>query len=57
MTDRNCRNCGAPLNDNGDCLYCGTKHIRKPQTTKSKIVITADSISLVSEQEEDDDQR
>lgn len=22
----NCRNCGAPLNRNKDCDYCGTKH-------------------------------
>ena len=23
---KNCRNCGAPLNRNKDCDYCGTKH-------------------------------
>lgn len=25
----NCRNCGAPLNRNKDCDYCGTKHQMK----------------------------
>lgn len=27
----NCRNCGAPLNRNRDCEYCGTKHQMKSE--------------------------
>ena len=35
----NCRNCGAPLNRNRDCEYCGTKH-----QAKAEIVMNSDGI-------------
>ena len=37
----NCRNCGAPLNRNKDCDYCGTKH-----QMKSGIFMDATSIGF-----------
>ena len=37
----NCPNCGAPLNKDGHCEYCGSN--RQPE---SKIVITAESITV-----------
>ena len=37
----NCRNCGAPLNKNRDCDYCGTKH-----QLKSSIRMDGCSISM-----------
>ena len=37
----NCRNCGAPLNVNGDCEYCGT--VRNLQ---SIVHMDGDSISF-----------
>ena len=40
---KNCRNCGAPLDENGDCEYCGTK---SPRVYESSIEITGDSIRL-----------
>ena len=42
---QNCRNCGAPLDENGDCEYCGTRRQRKPS---SGIEITATSIRFWS---------
>lgn len=39
---KNCRNCGAPLNKRGDCEYCGTKTDR---TVRGGIEITADHIT------------
>ena len=42
---KNCRNCGAPLNEHGDCEYCGTKGWQEKETF-SEIVITVDSIRL-----------
>ena len=41
--EKNCRNCGAPLNEDGDCEYCGTK---SPRTCESSIEITANSIRI-----------
>ena len=40
---KNCRNCGAPLNEQGDCEYCGTK---SPRMWSSGIEITADGIRM-----------
>lgn len=40
---KNCRNCGAPLNELGDCEYCGTKSQVK---TGSYIELTADHIYM-----------
>ena len=40
----NCRNCGAPLDKNGDCVYCGT--VRQH---KSGVVMTSDSIMFYCE--------
>lgn len=40
---KNCKNCGAPLNKDGDCEYCGTKRQRRPH---SSMVITASEIRL-----------
>lgn len=37
----NCRNCGAPLNRNRDCEYCGTKH-----QIKSEIVMDGHGIRM-----------
>ena len=37
----NCRNCGAPLNRNRDCEYCGTKH-----QMKSEIVMDSFGIRM-----------
>lgn len=44
----NCRNCGAPLEYNGDCSYCGTKrqYDLNMQVTESFIEITAGGIRL-----------
>lgn len=44
-TEKNCRNCGAPLDENGDCEYCGTKRQR---SYESEIVISADSIRFIA---------
>lgn len=41
--EKNCRNCGAPLNERGDCEYCGT---RRQRQQGSQIEITADGIRL-----------
>lgn len=43
MTDKNCRNCGAPLTRDGDCEYCGTK---RQQKMASRIEMTADRLTL-----------
>ena len=40
-TTTNCRNCGAPLNRNRDCEYCGTKH-----QMKSEIVMNGHEIRM-----------
>ena len=32
----NCRNCGAPLNKDRDCEYCGTKHQMKSEITMDR---------------------
>jgi len=40
---KNCRNCGAPLNECGDCEYCGTK---SPREWNSWLEITPYSIKL-----------
>lgn len=37
----NCRNCGAPLDRNKDCPYCGTK-----AQMRSGITMSSDSISF-----------
>lgn len=37
----NCRNCGAPLDSNKNCPYCGTKH-----QVHSGISMNADGISM-----------
>lgn len=37
----NCRNCGAPLDSNKNCPYCGTKH-----QVQSGISMNADGISM-----------
>lgn len=42
---QNCRNCGAPLDKNGDCEYCGTRRQRRQG---SQIEVTATSIRLWS---------
>lgn len=44
--ERNCRNCGAPLNGQGDCEYCGTKSRR---VYSSRIEMTVDRIVLYAE--------
>lgn len=44
MEEKNCRNCGAPLNKNGDCEYCGT--VKTITDYESYIKITADSIMI-----------
>lgn len=47
MTERqNCRNCGAPLTESGDCEYCGTKRQRR---MRSSIEITGEYIRLYAE--------
>jgi hypothetical protein len=46
IKNKNCRNCGAPLNAFGDCDYCGTKRQRRPH---SEILITADYIRLYAD--------
>ena len=43
---KNCRNCGAPLNEYGDCEYCGTK---SPRRYSSRIEMTASSITLYAD--------
>ena len=43
---KNCRNCGAPLNEDGDCEYCGTK---SPREWNSAIEITVDGIRVYTE--------
>ena len=43
MEQANCRNCGAPLNREGDCEYCGTK---RQNMARSGIMISADRITL-----------
>jgi hypothetical protein len=43
---KNCRNCGAPLNEQGDCEYCGTK---SPRMCSSRIEITADGTRVYTE--------
>lgn len=54
----NCKNCGAPLNPNGDCEYCGTKRQIRP---RSIIEVTASSIRLFADDhcvdEEDERER
>ena len=58
---RNCRNCGAPVNDRGDCEYCGTRGRRKEtasiEMSRSGIVITADRIRFwCGDQQEDENE-
>lgn len=43
LSDRNCRNCGAPVAPGERCEYCGTP---RPIPVKSSIRMTADSITL-----------
>ena len=43
---KNCRNCGAPLNEDGDCEYCGTK---SPRAWSSGVEITADGIRIYTD--------
>jgi len=43
---QNCRNCGAPLDENGDCEYCGTRRERR---CRSRIEVTARSIRLYAD--------
>ena len=38
---RNCRNCGAPLDQNSDCPYCGTR-----RQYKSEIIMDQHGISF-----------
>ena len=42
----NCRNCGAPLNKNGDCEYCGT--VKQENLVRPYLEITADYIRIGS---------
>ena len=42
-SDKNCRNCGAPLTRDGDCEYCGT---RRQYKMTSGIEMTANRITL-----------
>ena len=47
----NCRNCGAPLNRNRDCEYCGTQfqtddRIASTTPPKSELVITGSEIRV-----------
>ena len=44
--EKNCKNCGAPLDPHGDCEYCGTKRQRR---IRSKIEITANEIRLYAD--------
>ena len=39
---KNCRNCGAPLNKNGNCEYCGT--VEQESGVCSYMEITVDAI-------------
>lgn len=41
---KNCRNCGAPLNKNGDCEYCGT--VEHESGVCSYMEITVDAIRI-----------
>lgn len=41
---KNCRNCGAPLNKNGDCEYCGT--VEHESGVYSYMEITVDAIRI-----------
>lgn len=41
----NCPNCGAPLNQNGHCDYCGT-NVNDACHERGRIEITADGIVL-----------
>ena len=43
MEERNCRNCGAPLDSRGDCEYCGTV---KQRTGRSGITLTGTEITM-----------
>ena len=43
MEQENCKNCGAPLNREGDCEYCGTK---RQNIARGGIEISADRIIL-----------
>ena len=43
MEERNCRNCGAPLDSRGDCEYCGTV---KQRTGRGGITLTATEITM-----------
>ena len=44
-SETNCPNCGAPLKS-GKCEYCGTEKEQKPKT---RLLITADSITVITE--------
>lgn len=37
MKDTNCKNCGAPLNENNKCEYCYTIHHYKFETQNNAI--------------------
>jgi ribosomal protein L32 len=43
ISDRNCRNCGAPVKPGEVCEYCGTL---RPVPVQSAIKMTADSITI-----------
>ena len=49
---KNCRNCGAPLNEHGDCEYCGTKSPREYRSgieiTESRIIFYVDDRAIGS---------
>lgn len=44
---KNCRNCGAPLNEHGDCEYCGTKSPRE-QECLSHLELSADALRITT---------
>lgn len=46
MNRTNCPNCGAPLNRNHECDYCGTI-VHGQCTSFSKLSLTASGISIV----------
>ena len=43
MNDRNCRNCGAPVEPGKICEYCGTL---RPVPVQSMLRMTADSLTI-----------
>lgn len=53
MIDRNCRNCGAPVNGE-KCSYCGTSYREHCREARSEMIISSEGIRLVATSVMDD---